>query len=144
MKPKDLKTKHKAGDYVYVRSNGKITNEYCIRRCQIIEICITVKERTVEIKYLTKDGPYLEDNIVTTIEEAERLALAELAAYKLKGEDTARKKSKPTKKPGKSRRYKKARPSKHDDDEDDDDEEFCEDCQKPSDECDCEDDYDDI
>lgn len=121
MKPKDLKTKHKVGNYIYIRQIGPITSEYAIRRVKIDEIIITVKEKTVEIHYDVGEELYPEDRTSATIEEAEGHALAELAAYKLKGGDTAREEnSKSTAKatrvplakihPGRKRRHTKVTP----------------------------------
>lgn len=122
MKPKDFKTKHKTGDYIYIRHNGPIKSEYTIRRIQVIKIVITVEEKIVEVHYDTCVGLCLENETSATIEEAEALALAELAAYRLKGGDAARKKkSKPSKKGKRIPARKKSRSAVTLDEEEEDD-----------------------
>lgn len=87
IKPKDLNTKYKVGEYAYVRSHKVISPEFSIHRIKIDEIVLTVKETMVDIHYDGGGELWPEIKISSTIQEAEGLALAELAAHKLAGKD---------------------------------------------------------
>jgi len=148
IKPKDIKTKHKAGEYIYVRMHGKITSEYSIRRVLVKEIIVSIGESSVEIHYDAGGEMFPEIQTASTIVEAEALAIAQLAAHKLKGKATdvragrPKKKFKPSKaKTPKSLKGKMARRRKRVDDEDDD--EDMDDDEEDIDDEDDEDDEDD-
>ena len=126
LKPKDIETKHTAGDFIYVRGKGKPTNQYTIRRLKVKEVIISVKESTVDVHYDTGSDLYPEDEIFSDVVEAEVHIIAELAAYRLKGEkNDPEKKTKPKKKkPGKKRKYPHHAEYDDDDDDNDDDDIF--------------------
>jgi len=145
IKPKDIKTKHKAGEYIYVRKHKKICSEYSITRVLIKEIIITIGESSVEIHYDAGGEMFPEAQTSSTIQEAEAIAIAELAAYKLKGKSKVsapKKKFKPARGKKKARKKPYSKPDPNAEDDEDDDEEDIDDGDYDDDEEDEEDDDD--
>jgi hypothetical protein len=134
MKPKDIDTKHKAGEYIYVRPHEVISDEYTLRRVLVTEIIITIKEDSVDVHYDAGGEMFPESQTYSTITEAEEHTIAELAASKLKGEEEdtqsmdrsgrkAKKKFKPRRKQIRNGKvYTKPITEEEEEDDDDDDE----------------------